>query len=718
MIRHDVGLAITILIAGAPSCVSNPSDAPIATRSSIASRLKASLVVVEYHLRIDAGSALQRGAVSRPEQLLDLADERPLRVPGFVIGERTVVTRDLELDPRFIERIDVRRDGRIVPARRESVAEHDAATYLALEEDLPGARPIAFVADREPALELTVRDDGFGGIGIAISRFDGGVILDPHGRESVATTPDSLLLDASGVPLALALSDSLHLERIGSPPAAWPVVAESELDRRTAAVAASAGRSLLAVHFTLREMSVRRAGSLSFHDFEKTVPQEFHAATGIVLRDDLVVVLADLLADQIERLETIVVAPAGGPPTEARFVGSLPAYGAYVVQPATPIDFGLDPSIVPLHELLGAALVRVEVRPSLDSFAVDLAHGRIAGIAPGWRDTQEPAFAESPIVGGKGPGSVADRFLFDSVGRLVAVELARRPFGDPRLDGLFGTRRARVSGAEILRAATADPQHFDLVNVPKPRGDGRPSGWLGVEFVAAEGVEWTSPSVPYRNEATRCALVTRVHPGSPAATAGVLRGDELLAVELERRSRTIIFDLTKDDPIEPPAAFYERLDEHFAVASAALIEKPWDARRRVTGQLASVPPGQIAELHLRREGELLRIPITFGAAPPGYETAPRFESQFYGLAVRELTPEVRHYLGMGSDEPGLIVTDVEPKGRAHRAGIGVLELLVAGDGRALHTASDFAAACLGRHRLVLEVRRDAARRTVEIEGDR
>jgi serine protease Do len=152
-------------------------------------------------------------------------------------------------------------------------------------------------------------------------------------------------------------------------------------------------------------------------------------------------------------------------------------------------------------------------------------------------------------------------------------------------------------------------------------------GWLGVsiqplsadlakEFGAREG---------------RGVLVNEVVPDSPAAKAGVQRGDVLLE-----------FDGKK-------------------------MEGPGDLQRAV-GLFA---PDQHAKLKIWREQKELTLEVRIGQAPDEREAQPRLGGgtrSLLGLEARPITPEVAGRLGLRSTE-GVFVARVEDGSSAAEAGI-------------------------------------------------
>jgi S1-C subfamily serine protease len=231
----------------------------------------------------------------------------------------------------------------------------------------------------------------------------------------------------------------------------------------------------------------------------------------------------------------------------------------------------------------------------------------------------------------------------------------------PRVDPVTGQREL-----ELL----ADVQGFDsdgdeIVIVPAsriapvlaapPARDSvapRERPWLGIEtqvmlpaLAAALGVE----------EGRRGVLLTRVLPGSPAATAGLESGDLVYAID--------------------------------GVALAA--ERDGDEAelgRRIGGK----KPGDAVALEIEREGRELAATLVLGAAPPTVHTAAKHECESFSFAARDLVYGDRAELDLPLDAAGARATLVKRTGFAGLAGLKVGDIVRQIDGDEVRDAGDLA----------------------------
>ncbi|MEI8196917.1 MAG: hypothetical protein WCI73_13535, partial [Phycisphaerae bacterium] len=94
--------------------------------------VRPALVQVEYTVQFDKGESPRGNGYSErcPNcgqyhgSSLDeyIKEERPMKVPGYLIGANRVLTSDLQIHPRFIKAITVRLGDQTVTAKPESFA--------------------------------------------------------------------------------------------------------------------------------------------------------------------------------------------------------------------------------------------------------------------------------------------------------------------------------------------------------------------------------------------------------------------------------------------------------------------------------------------------------------------------------------------------------------------------------------------------------------------
>ena len=113
-------------------------------------------------------------------------------------------------------------------------------------------------------------------------------------------------------------------------------------------------------------------------------------------------------------------------------------------------------------------------------------------------------------------------------------------------------------------------------------------------------------------------------------------------------------------------------------------------------------PGAKLTFDIRRDGKASRVQVTLASRPGAEAVAPPDRRPFtgpadrpaIGLTVAPLTDEARARFGL-TVRRGALITAVAPGGPAHRAGFPIGGVIVAYDGRAIHTAEELIATVRG-----------------------
>jgi len=145
---------------------------------------------------------------------------------------------------------------------------------------------------------------------------------------------------------------------------------------------------------------------------------------------------------------------------------------------------------------------------------------------------------------------------------------------------------------------------------------------------------------------TNGALVTDTIEGSPAAEAGIQRGDVIVEID----------------------------------------GKEVEDSTRLRNMVAATEPGTTINVKIMRDGKPMTIPVTIGTLES--EEPGKTVLTSLGLSVEKLNPEKAQELDMEETE-GLVVTDVTPGGSAAQAGIRPGEVIVEVDREPVKSVSQF-----------------------------
>jgi serine protease Do len=235
----------------------------------------------------------------------------------------------------------------------------------------------------------------------------------------------------------------------------------------------------------------------------------------------------------------------------------------------------------------------------------------------------------------------------------------------------------------------AIPANLAVAVIDDLRDDGMVErGWLGVSIQALD--EDLARSLGL--DETKGALVAEVTADSPAAAAGLKRGD-------------VILDYAG---------------------------KPIDDLRALTRAVADTQPGTEAKIVVWRDGKENSLEADIGQMPgeqqkmaaateegqPGQADTPKL-----GVMLAKITPETRDRLELPADVEGAVITEVQPGSPAAEKGLRPGDVIVEADHQAVNDPAMVAqavrtAAERGDQTVLLLVKRDGQNRFVAVELER
>jgi serine protease Do len=178
------------------------------------------------------------------------------------------------------------------------------------------------------------------------------------------------------------------------------------------------------------------------------------------------------------------------------------------------------------------------------------------------------------------------------------------------------------------------------------------------------------------------ALVADVTPGSPAAKAGIERGDIIL--ELNGR------------PVNEP----DDLSLH----------------------IAQTAPGTTVHLRISRNGQTRDVNVTLDELSETTSASPSGESgaaALRGVQVQNVTPAIAGDLGISTSTSGVVVTSVDPSGAAAAAGLEQGDVIQEVNRKPVRNVAEYDQALAGIHgqSILLLVTRGQATRYVVVQPD-
>jgi serine protease Do len=174
-------------------------------------------------------------------------------------------------------------------------------------------------------------------------------------------------------------------------------------------------------------------------------------------------------------------------------------------------------------------------------------------------------------------------------------------------------------------------------------------GWLGVAIQTVD----TNLASAMGLEAAQGILISDVTPDSPAAKAGLRRGDVILSMD----------------------------------------GKAMNDSSQLRNHVAAKEPGSVIALEIVRDGKKLRLNVTLGTLPGNQlgkaeaEIGAK-EGLLSGVTVANLNPQLRTRFEVPDDvKSGVLVTSVEPGSRAHRAGLRPGDVILELDRKAVDSVA-------------------------------
>lgn len=684
-----------------------------------------SLVRVEFELQFDKGDA-PTGAIdhdpgSRTHANHSLADvirqERPLEDAGYLVAADTVVIPDTTIHPRFIKSIRV--------ASRTGSSEATLSAYgrdgwfavLKLKQPLPDARPLEFVTGQKPAYLATYY------------RAEGGMLVNltpftpryqqADGRPGYRVADSTgLAVTTNGAALGLVLSQRLPADDSwqGSP-LNQPMVEARALDAATLALTTQSRAILPRVRLSFRSPKTpagqgreRFRGRGGGGDEDETDDATEQDVLGVVLPGNKVAVLANLKSAKTARLQRIAIHPTGETESvPAKFVASLKNFGVLIVEPEKPLTAAAEIYSGDLRDLLERLVLKAEIDLQ-GEIRTDYFHeSRFGMLSTGPRLEYYPELGDM--------SEVEKIHLFTMDGKLIALPVARRERPGQKVATRWNRNEIELTPARLLTQALANLSgSADPANVPTSEADENRLAWLGVELQPltrelsrANGVS------DQTRDGESGALVTFVHADSPAAKAGLAAGAVLLRLRVPGQPAPIEIHLEEDFMRAQPFP-WDRMDE-IREQFFDRLWTPWaPAENAFTRSLTDLGFGTKFALEYFNDGKLQTHEFEVVPSPSHFDSAGRYKSEPLGLTVRDLTFEVRRYMQRRSDEPGVVISKLEPGSKASVSGLKPYEVVTHVNDQPVASVKDFERLIAVGGELKLSIKRMAKGRIVTIKS--
>jgi hypothetical protein len=707
--RIILGVALAALLATSVRAQVSATD----QAATVAKAIGPSLVRVEYTLQYDKGQ-IPRGIAwvekcpncgqVHGSNLEDFVrEERPMQTAGFLLAPNLVVTEDIQMNSRFIKEINVRFGNQVVSAKFRSVAKENNAVLLALDQPLTTAKQMVFDRDAKPPYFTVTYIFENGSWQMGVKSF-GGLLASPESEPAfVAGPPAGAVVDANGKAVGFCFDGELPVDSSwkGSP-LDWQALSAAELQTLLSKLDSTSANALMRVQLSFRSP---KSTPLNRYTMEQD-PEESKTernVVGVLVGETKILVLAHLKAKTTARLQRILVYPPEGEPVPATFLCTLKDYGALVATVEKPLKGALEVSgdniIQSRHKLLASSDVDLqgEKRVAYQQ------HYRLSSFRVGYRQQLYPEV----------PGDILGVFVFDPANKLLVLPITRR---EKTLTGREQERLiVQLTPAVYFKPILADPlKYADPSNVPLSDNEENRLAWLGVELQSMNKELARANNVSEQTQDGETgAMVTYVYPNSPAAKAGIETGYILLRLRLAERPNPVEVKLD-DDRMYQESFPWDRLD---GVPDRLFdrIPTPWPpVENNFTRLLTDAGFGTSYSVEFFADGKIVTKDLGVAASPPHYDSAARYKAEALGITVRDLTYEVRRYFQRKEDEPGIIVSKVEPGSKASVAGIRPYEVITHVNNEPVASVKDFEKLVANQDELNLSVKRMTKGRLVKV----
>jgi serine protease Do len=257
-------------------------------------------------------------------------------------------------------------------------------------------------------------------------------------------------------------------------------------------------------------------------------------------------------------------------------------------------------------------------------------------------------------------------------------------------------------------------QNVDPSNVPLSEEEENRIAWLGVLLQPMDRELARLNKVSHLTQDGQTgAIVSYVYPDSPADKAGVKAGWILLRLHVEDFPKPLEIKMENDrsGDWEFP---WERLDE-LPEEYYDRIPAPWPpAENSFTRMITDIGFSKKYRAEFVADGQTVFKDFEVVQSPPHFGAAPKFKSDALGITVRDMTYEVRRYLQKEPNDPGIVISKVEPGSKASVAGIKPYETITHVNEQPVANVKDFERLIAGQQELRLAVKRMVQGRVVKI----
>lgn len=224
---------------------------------------------------------------------------------------------------------------------------------------------------------------------------------------------------------------------------------------------------------------------------------------------------------------------------------------------------------------------------------------------------------------------------------------------------------------------------------PAPPEEENAIGWLGLELQSIGARLAEAKGVVAETESGRYGgLVTQVQPDSPATAAGVKPDWVLLSITPLGEKVPVRIEISDDEGRYGRAFEWDQL-ANIPPQYVDHLPLPWPSvDTPLATQLTMLGIGTEVTAAFLVDGKRVEKTMKIERGPLHYGNSPMVKWEGAGISVCDLTYEVREYLNLAKDAPGVVVCRVETGSSAVMAGIRPFEVITQINGAVIKSVED------------------------------
>lgn len=645
-----------------------------------------------------------------------LEKDRPLTACAFAVAEDEFLVQDFKLDPDWIDRIEIRFGAESAAASVLARYPGRNAVRLRTAKRLPGVVPLAFseripfAEDKDGVFFSSSLENGLAVVGAKPNTLGDFRRYPDVGLEVAKVVANSIAVNSSNEAVTV-LFDTYHVfDRDDlQPPAKWKGEPVDAFVKRRQTAKREALEGLVAVYVHLDDEANRKDGfSRRYSRYSDENDLTELNLVGFALEDGELLVPLTLDASKMGSIDKMEAVLPDGQRLPLEFCG---AFGDVCLAVFRFADGKLPAGVRPVR--FDAKRATERFLEEGRCFRVYNYNGKLKAKVYEHRTTEFETGRGGEVYPDWSMGwdRKGQTFLRYNDGAIASFRAKYRD-GDRYDEEPLSNGRIRA----LLRDREYDPQFAIRTGKDRTR-----IAWIGVEVQSlTEELAKEMKIVDLLASAdTSGALVTKVHRGTAAEKAGFKEGDVLLNVREANRHKTQRLSGGDNRSGFDWDEFFGAFDsdnEEFLEMLGMHVPEPWpNVEGGINEVLTRIGIGRRVVVSFLRGAERKEAELVLEQAPVHFRTAKQIKNRTLGIKVADLTFEVRSYFKMKDDDPGVVVTKIQPGNPAAVAGLRPLEIITHVDNAPVKDAKDFAQRIKGRKTITFSVRRLAATRVVRID---